>query len=238
MTSREEQPIDDDRQLDRLVDGELSEAQRRDLLSGLDRSPGGWRRCALAFLEAQSWRQALGGIAREPSKPAPPEGPGGEPPRSSRRRPVLGGIPANVLAMAACFLIALSVGWMVQDWRYSHRGGGAGAVGPVAETSGGRGGSQAGSIGPWQTFAVAVPNGPNGRGGVLQVPAREVDRLEDFPPPKPSPALPPDVLGALQRTGHEVRDNHEMLRLRLPDGRLLLVPVDQVEVHYVGKPLY
>jgi hypothetical protein len=55
----------DDRTFDLLVDGELSEADRRELLSSLDESPDGWRRCALAFLEAQSWNSALGSIQRE-----------------------------------------------------------------------------------------------------------------------------------------------------------------------------
>lgn len=53
--------------LDRLVDGELSGGERRDLLESLDRRSDGWRRCALAFLEAQAWRggmrQAVNGFA-------------------------------------------------------------------------------------------------------------------------------------------------------------------------------
>jgi hypothetical protein len=42
--------------LDRLVDGELSDHERRELLLRLGTEPDGWRRCAVAFLEAQSWR--------------------------------------------------------------------------------------------------------------------------------------------------------------------------------------
>jgi hypothetical protein len=49
----------DDRLLDRLVDGELPEVERRELLIRFENEPDGWRRCALAFLEAQTWRQAL-----------------------------------------------------------------------------------------------------------------------------------------------------------------------------------
>ena len=49
----------DDPRFDRLVDGELSEPERRELLAGLDSEPGGWRRCALAFLESQCWKQSL-----------------------------------------------------------------------------------------------------------------------------------------------------------------------------------
>ena len=48
--------------LDRLIDGELDESQRRDLLRSLDHRPDGWRQCALAFLEAQSWGQTLKGL--------------------------------------------------------------------------------------------------------------------------------------------------------------------------------
>src|SRR5260370_29148905 len=43
----------------RVVDGELPEGERRELLVRLEKVPDGWRRCALAFLEAQIWRQAL-----------------------------------------------------------------------------------------------------------------------------------------------------------------------------------
>ncbi len=46
-------------QLDRLVDGRLSPAARRALLTELDQRPDGWRRCAGAFLEAQAWREAF-----------------------------------------------------------------------------------------------------------------------------------------------------------------------------------
>jgi hypothetical protein len=49
----------DDRVLDRLVDGELDDAERGQALRALDAEPDGWRRCATAFLEAQCWRTAL-----------------------------------------------------------------------------------------------------------------------------------------------------------------------------------
>ena len=46
-------------QLDLLVDGELDGQDRKDLLRKLDRSPDGWKHCALAFLEAQMFQQAI-----------------------------------------------------------------------------------------------------------------------------------------------------------------------------------
>ena len=50
---------DNQRLIDRLVDGELSEHERRTLLESLDTTPDGWRRCALTFLEAQELQRVL-----------------------------------------------------------------------------------------------------------------------------------------------------------------------------------
>lgn len=46
-------------ELDQLVEGELSLAERQRVVAALAESPDGWRRCALAFLEAQSWRSSM-----------------------------------------------------------------------------------------------------------------------------------------------------------------------------------
>ena len=66
MTIVEAYHEDASRVLDRLVDGELSQTDRRMLLAALDDEPEGWRRCALAFLENQSWRWQLAQVAAEP----------------------------------------------------------------------------------------------------------------------------------------------------------------------------
>lgn len=54
------------RLIDRLVDGELPPAERRALLLRLESEPDGWRRCALGFLEAQAWRDAITAPAAVP----------------------------------------------------------------------------------------------------------------------------------------------------------------------------
>jgi hypothetical protein len=51
--------------IDRLVDGELSSDERRQLLTSLEAQPDGWRRCALAYVEAQTWRRALASLSTE-----------------------------------------------------------------------------------------------------------------------------------------------------------------------------
>jgi hypothetical protein len=61
------------RLLDQLVDGELNCQRRQELLAALDREPDGWRRCAIAFLEAQAWADGLRGSepAAAPVRTAP-----------------------------------------------------------------------------------------------------------------------------------------------------------------------
>src|SRR5579872_984072 len=94
----------DRRVLELLVDGELDEARRRELLSRLDGVAGGWKQCALAFLEAQALRAAL----RASRPEAPP-------------RPVLARAGRSVaaravkLASAAALLIAaFCAGWLLR----------------------------------------------------------------------------------------------------------------------------
>ena len=61
----------DQAEFDLLVDGELDDERRRELLVRLDDESQGWRRCALTFLEAQSWKREFGALGSEsPAKPA------------------------------------------------------------------------------------------------------------------------------------------------------------------------
>lgn len=50
---------DDDVLIDRLVDGELAGDARREALATFEARPELWRRCALAFVEAQTWRSEM-----------------------------------------------------------------------------------------------------------------------------------------------------------------------------------
>ena len=77
MNTNHDGTMDDDVLLDRLVDGELSDEEYRQAVASLDERPDGWRRCALAFLEAQALRRELGELAacsqqRQPGTAIPP----------------------------------------------------------------------------------------------------------------------------------------------------------------------
>ncbi|MFO0956895.1 MAG: hypothetical protein U0800_05435 [Isosphaeraceae bacterium] len=89
----------DDRTIDRLVDGELADDERRALLASLEQAPGEWRRVALAFLEEQSWRAEARNLAEFDGFGAAE----GRPGRSRRWWPRL--------AIAAGWLLAFAGGW-------------------------------------------------------------------------------------------------------------------------------
>ncbi len=137
-TNSDKTPADDEL-LDRLVDGQLSERQRHDLLAGLDDEPGGWRRCALAFLEAQCWKQAFGAITRDISPSVEPAG-ATPPPRS-----VWPGRLSTVAAMAASFVLAMVIGLAVQF----HRAGNQISQPGI--------GNIAGNFGPQQSLPANLP---------------------------------------------------------------------------------
>jgi hypothetical protein len=70
MNSIIQQTNDDSRRIDALVDGELGDGERIELLRRLEQSPDGWRMLAGAFLEAQAWRAALKKPAAETMRQA------------------------------------------------------------------------------------------------------------------------------------------------------------------------
>jgi hypothetical protein len=242
-------PPDDDRRFDRLADGELSQGERRDLLSQLDVEPHGWRRCALAFLEAQGWRKELGAIARPrvdrrdpPSAfhlpPSPPS------PRRGWRSPL-----GAVLAVAASFLVAFILGMHVRGGPATPGSGGPAIDSQLAAGTGGAPGSEpwqarkpdaprpaAVPADRWQVVTLNAPQGPEGETTTVRLPAVERNTLDEQWLQTVPMAVPEDVLAELKRNGLEVRQHREILPMEMQDGRRLVVPMDRVEVHYVGRP--
>ena len=218
----------DEMRFDRLVDGQLSEQQRHDLLAGLDDEPGGWRRCALAFLESQCWKQALGAFARESLPPAEPAA------ATLPSRSVWPGRLATVLAMAASFMLAMWLGWWVQRDGVGQLANNVGTQQPLS-TDLPRGDSPAK---PWRIVTVSAPGQGGKPGPAINLPAMERDRLDKQWMQNLPPAIPENVRKALARTGHEIKQRRELVPVPLEDGRQLVMPVDQVDVHYVGNGPY
>lgn len=239
----------DDQTLDLLVDGELADSQQRDLLEQLDRTPDGWRRCALAFLEAQSWTKDLQGITRhsEPQMPAM---------ATAARRAWPKFTSGTLLGMAGSFLVALTLGLIFRDlWPSPGRPGPAPS--PLAASDG-----SPDSVVPQpqetetvRSDAVAEPTtpvspaevqyvtlpltaGPDGAADSIRLPVVARDRFDESWLQEPPSAMPGDLVKALRRSGHRVLQRRGLMPWAMKDGRRLVVPVDQVEVRYVGNPAY
>ncbi|WP_422931096.1 hypothetical protein [Singulisphaera sp. PoT] len=215
----------DDRWIDRLVDGELSPAERAELLKTLDASPDGWRRCALAFLEAQAWRSAMqpsvasSSFDTHPWEETPEEIQTSRPPRILKL-PTQAAALLRTVALAACLFLAFAMGRMGGERTPS-------ASVPVV----------------MQEVHSSLTSNPS-RGESAPKPAVLKTGVEDVAPdrvevdPKwlatiPNP-VPEHVLRQLQRRGYEVEQHEAVLTMPLGDGQRVHVPVDEFQVRYVG----
>jgi hypothetical protein len=136
--------------------------------------------------------------------------------------------------MAASFFVALWLGSLAHRPGLAPSGGaiGVGRPGEMAKTSSG---VEAGAS-PWRW--VTVSGQGDGSQGAVQVPAMGRGSIDEQWLSSMPPVIPDDVLQALDRTGHRVQQRRQFVPMPLDDGRQLIVPVDQIEVHYVGNGTY
>jgi hypothetical protein len=224
---------DEERVLDRLVDGELGEAEHRELLAGLDDEPGAWRRCALAFLEAQTWRGELSTLAAEPLVASPA--------RKSLKRSSIWGL---CLAVAASLLVAFGLGmkyqsvgrllqagnsprqsndepsqWAQDEWSEPEEDWSRPEAESVAESPA--------EVG--QTITLALADGDEAE-REIRLPvsnAAEGDQAWN----ESESTMPSELLQSLQQGGLEVRRQQRFMPIDLSDGRRLIVPIEEIEIH-------
>jgi len=231
--------------LDRLVDGELSELERHQLLGRLDRQPDGWRRLALAFLEAQTWGEA----AREQTTNEAVATPSEIRPAALVEAPVrnwklLLGTP---LAMAASFLVAFTLGIALRGaWRGTEPNAPMLAAGKSAQSEIAARNAIAEAqiklpeMWTWKDSAQYLPVGPEFAAvhepvEEVWLPADDDASDESTLAGTPAPAVPEQVLRSLRRLGHQVETHQSLWPVDLKNGQRALVPVDEVEIRYVGN---
>jgi hypothetical protein len=214
---------EDSQWLDRLVDGELTDAERRELLLKLERTPDGWRRCALAFLEHQAWRSE----SKSWASGAP----------EIVLRPTPAGIAGRswstpvpwTMAVAACLLIATGFWAVVRD-KDGH------AITRIEVPDGG-----SMSVTQSPTFSTApnmrlvVDGGPNESDEVVEVPLVNAGQLDQALFGPWSQSVSPEVMQMLEKAGHQVVRERRLMPFDLRDGRRVVVPMDQVEIRPVGN---
>jgi hypothetical protein len=231
-----------DSRLDRLIDGELSAEEYREFLQVLDREPDGWRRAALAFLEAQAFGQEIQSLRQEFELPqeaaaaaiAPKAGP-----QSFAR---------FALAIAASFLVAFGLGawWRSGLVRTDHAP--APAVAADALPSG-SGTEEAGTELAEQTVPPQDTSPPQSLAPeqLTFVVDRGDGQSEEFEMPVydqadayarwlvEQSALPIEVERDLRRAGYRVERRRQWAPVRLRDGRQAVFPVDEVQITPVSN---
>jgi anti-sigma factor RsiW len=229
-------------EIDRLVDGGLNEAERRVLLARLDSQPGGWRACALAFLEAEAWRAAMGSLVIDMPQQAVRPATGAAASRLGRLR-------LYWMSVAAGILLAFGLGsvlgsrWGDAGRAVVDRSEGPQQIAAPADPAG----SDAEAAPPQETGTAPADADVQvvglvrwGEEGAPQqavpiVSGRGLD--EDWL--RAQPRLFSDhALQQLERYGWRVQQGRQLLSIELRDGRRLAIPLDSVKYQFVGHEVY
>lgn len=222
--ARSSQPDDLDRKIANLVAEELGEADRRELLLRLEETPDGWKRCALGFLEDQALRSTLGlaSTARELASLTLAV------PATNEKRKIHSGHLRYVAAMLTGLALIGSY-WL-----------GRSSVGPL---------DRPGAVAaPPIASAAEPPPAPGRPVGFLswsdptmgELPARIIPVIADTPTNERWARKRPDAISDYvraqwERQGYRINEDHRLMAVDIGMGQRGAVPVDEVELQYVGQ---
>ncbi len=252
----------DDTFIDRIVDGELSPAELRAALDRLDREPDGWKRCSLAFLEAQCWSQTfreLGDNAdRFRQQPRSPSA------ASSQRAPAIRRRLTPSIA-AGIAVAAFGLGWLTHrpaaapnreavatrpaglaDWPAATEPSltksdtaerdselASSAV-PQPPTQPVSQSSRANSSDPRRTIEMVGRLRLATSGADAEVPILAGPGIDAAWLENQPPPVSEYGRAVLERHGYQVDQRRRFIPAMLGDGRRVAVPVDMVQIRYTG----
>ena len=245
--------------LDLLVDGELSNKERRQVLQHLDKTQNGWRDCAMAFLESAMIKESLVSDFEEESAPEFQEGLT-DIPSSIGRKPfakrAFSGIgfsellKKNNLAMvAAGFLFA----FLFYGILFYVIGLSPSEPSPhlsptvLVNHEGTPSGRNSTEYHPMFSSMSPVSNGdlqyvtldscnPEWQG--MQIPCYSGKTIDPKTYLSSSPNLDDKQIQQLVEAGHKVDVSRQNIVLQVNDGRRVVIPVDQVNVKYRPQPKF
>ena len=237
--------------LDRLVDGQLSPSESRELLARLDDLADGWRSCALAFLEDRALRSDLQALIQEAfDRPLAGAGemsasgtrpkPGSSEPGAAvaktapafPRRSLDGRATSSLsrgLTLAGMLLLSLAFGMAIERVTGRPRGAfsspsepGLVAAPPSHRPSNAGSAEAMFAVHPRARLQLEDPS--TGSSRTLDLP---LTRVSDTGPVMPPPAASPWVTGVQQLIGAEglVQTDFNMVPFQTRDGRTFVLPV-------------
>ena len=222
------------RRILRQVDGEASASETRALLFACDKQPRLWKSLALAFLEDQMLRLELREIRLNVRPFAePPTTPSSPPSQRSTwfRNPSVNVIAALLLMGMIGFGLGRQAGL-----RGSYSS-------PLPEEFSSSKAAVASAPLPRGDQAIVPDEVPLFIGDSSSADLREHHlplvsgrSVEDFP--TPPEAVPESWRADLNRAGRNVIVQRRMYPVLLQDGRTVVLPIDEVEVRYLGESAF
>jgi len=224
----------DDILFDRLVDGELSVAERRRLLASLDDRPDGWRRCALGFLESQCWTEELGQFVRSTADASMPDQPDEKSVLASPVPPHNTGVKRGVawLAIAASLLVAFTLGSISRD---GARIAGGVVPNPDAQLAETVPPPALGDAAKAEDALTLWVRDETGQARPLRVPLVDAGTLDQQLGLHFQTGLPAGVRSQLQVRGFDVQSKRRYAPLWLENGRPMIVPVEDTRIVPVSR---
>jgi len=217
--------------LDRLVCGELDETARGRVVEWLEADPVRWRLCGLAFLEAQVWSQALADWPGASAGRAPAVEQLSVPEESRRRHPAMRLVLAG-LALCIVFGLGLAMRDIVVPRQMPVEQPIARQGPPVLEDQVSNGGTPDALSGKEPVLAALDVQSGSRLGSTTPIRIPVVPADPDLSLDVRHTAEIPDyVRQQWERRGYKVSFERRYLFARLPDGRQIVVPVEQLIVN-------
>lgn len=217
-----------DAELDRLVDGELPPPEYRQVLIRLEAENHGWRRLALAVLEAQALRQTCPQLLPAPSAVASPQSLTAT---TRRDRPSLRQCLerlVSVSAVACAFFLGLAVRSPFAD-----------APQPTAPQLAAESADPRPSVVPaTDRLQVVFPEDSGEWSEPVELPVVDSSDARAQVWMSQESMLPAAVRKALRESGRQVSEQRQWLQVELADGRQGYVPVSDLEVSRVDPSHY
>lgn len=235
------------RQIERLVDGELPFDEEAKLLETFDEQPAGWKQLAIAFLEDRTFRSAFApGVCRamRPSAPAASALEESSPQNTTTRKKRKS--KALHISVACALLIAAFV-----SGRYSTTANDDGNPGRTIADSHLSTGSEEERRGenefPQEQDELPSPIefvslNVGGEGDEVQtidvplLPWEQVSEPVHAEPDTPPSLVSEEIKEILARRGQTVRERTDYYPFELSDGRVGVIPVSSVEIQANGLP--
>jgi len=228
------------REIDLLVGGDATKDETHRLVDRLDAHPDGWKQCALAFLEAQSWQRTFSAMldaetnGRQELSP-PTTTPDRQPVSPSPRNRILRTAVAVLIAFAAG--IGATLGWQTgfADNRSEPEHIAAPQLPETPPSKRNNSSAPSNSEEPQLLGVVNISSNGRTEAAFPLVAARDRELV--------SIELTTDELNDYnrqlwERRGYRIEQHRKVVSMALADGSRFRFPIDWVHYRYVGERIY